>query len=501
MQKRLSLMSRVTTIVEENLRRIIAACFALGLCLSLGVSYAGEQADKALAAVDELIASGEVTPGSALNLVVKQGNIANFLGRDHELRTLWEERTGVYLDISIMPQTPSLGFIKATDDVDVAIARNREFADLDQQQLIVDLAPLARRFDLPLSEQKSEQYILPEIQAFVGEKQVAIPAGGDIAVLYLRKDLLEDLDNQVAYMRRFGEPLKLPESWREYQQHLEFFHRPEDKFYGSLEQRDKPSGWMFWMPRYASQSFPNQYLFDREMNPLINSKQGVAATKSYLAAIATSPPEILREDNSYTYTLPLFANGMGYATIITPAGAKVFNLQTSKVKGKFIAVPMPGTRINNQINRRTTLIYGNNIVIPSSSDKPELAFLYAMWLTDPDVSVKALSVTGGFSGPYRVRHFSDPQLRESYTPKVLDLVRDSIDQVIPAGTGLPGDEAYIGALNHNLYRAANGEISAEQAMGETAAAWQQITELYGREKQIRRWLKVIDRYPSVELAH
>ncbi len=471
----------------------------LGLLLCYGAipAMAGSQAKQVVAAVKSLLSSGEIDQGAVIKLVVKQGNIANFLGKDHELKRAWERQTGILIDVRIMPQLPSLEYIKSATNVDVTIARNREYPDLMAQQLILDLTALAERFSMTLPNDTENGYLLPQYQAFLGDKMVAVPADGDIAVLYLRKDKLEDEANQALYQHQYGEPLRPPQSWQEYQQQVAFFHKPEQDFFGSVEQRDLASGWMFWMPRYASQSLPNQYLFDQQMRPLINSPAGIAATESYVSTLKYSPPGILKAGNSYTYTLPLFVNGHGYSTIITLAGAKVFGLSSSKIKDKFLAVPMPGKNINGEIHRRTTLIYGNNIVIPSSSEQPALAFLFAMWLTDPEVSVQGLSVKGGFADPFRYNHFNNPVLQQIYSTQVLDTVAAGLDSVVPAGTGLPGDVEYINALNRNLHRAASGTLSAAQAMNETAREWDDITDRFGRELQIKRWQQLLKHYPGV----
>jgi multiple sugar transport system substrate-binding protein len=70
---------------------------------------------------------------------------------------------------------------------------------------------------------------------------------------------------------------------------------------------------------------------------------------------------------------------------------------------------------------------------------------------------------------------------------VVDLLSREVSIAVPAGTGLPGDSEYIGVLNRNLWRAAAGELSPAQAMGETADAWELITERHGREGQIAQW--------------
>ena len=140
-------------------------------------------------------------------------------------------------------------------------------------------------------DNQTDGYFSPSSQAEFDEKIVAVPADGDIAVLYLRKDLLEDsADRRKRFKQIHGRQLSHPETWSQYQDLVEFCHRPEQGFYGTCEQRDLQTGWMFWMPRYVSQTYPNQLLFDDEMRPMINSAAGIAATGSYLKTISCSPP-------------------------------------------------------------------------------------------------------------------------------------------------------------------------------------------------------------------
>ncbi len=458
-------------------------------------AWAGAQAERAIAAAKQLVAAGEVKPGTVLRLTVKQGNIAAFLGRGYELQNEWERRTGILIDANVMPQLDSLEFVRRAAGVDLTVARNHEYPDLYDAGLIEDLAPYLRRFGFSLSEDGGDGFFLLDRQAYFGERLVAIPADGDVAILYLRRDLLEDPAQRARFKERYQRELKAPRTWREYRELVEFFHKPEAGFYGSLEPRERLTGWMYWMPRYASLAFPNQYLFDDQMRPLIDSPAGVAATESYVATVPFSPPDILTEGKDYNYTLPLFVRGNGFATILTMAGAKIFRLENSAVRDKFMAVPMPGHRVGGRLQRRTTLIYGNNLIIPRSAPNKALAFLYAMWLTDADISARSVSVPGGFADPYRYNHLRDERIRSTYTPQALDNLRGELPVVTPSGTGVPGDAEYLAVLNDHLALAARREISPGEAMARTARAWEAITERRGRAQQIAHWQAFKKRYP------
>lgn len=458
------------------------------------------QAERAIIAVKALQAKGEIRPGAILRLRVKQGNLAAFLGQDFEIQREWERLTGIPIDANLMPQADSREFIARSQQVDLTIARTHEFPDLFHDGLIEDLTPLAERFGFRLDDAPPTGYFLLAQQAYLGKRLVAIPADADVPLLYVRRDLLEDAGNRERFRARYGYQLAAPRSWDEYRDQIAFFDRAREGFFGSLEQRERDTAWMFWIQRYVSMS-PTPRLFGERMRPLIDSPAGIAATENYMATVAYSPPAVLDEGKDYSYTLPFFANGKGYATIITPAGAKVFGMATSPVREQFLTVPLPGatSKDKGKLLRREVLIYGNNLVIPRRAENKTLAFLFAMWLSDPSVSTRSVGVPGGFTDPYRYHHLDDARIEGVYSSGALKAIRESLPNVLPAGTGVPGNAEYLAALNQELWRAAAGRQTAREAMKRAAQAWEEITERRGRTAQQELYRSFTDPYPALHL--
>jgi multiple sugar transport system substrate-binding protein len=481
--------------MQRGVKLLAALCVGAALALNHAPVRAGEQADKAIAAVKRLIASGEIKPGTVLRMRAKQGNMVSFLGRDYELQRDWERLTGILIDASVMPQLDSLEYIRRGTDIDLTIARTHEYPDLFHYGLIEDLTPLLQRYGFTLPDDPGSGYMLLRHQAYFGDRVVGIPADLDVALLFLRRDLLDDPAQRALFREKHGRELKAPKTWQEYQQLVEFFHRPKDGFYGASEPREKLTGWMFWLPRYLSAAAPNRHLFDEQMHPLINSPAGVAATQSYIATVPYSPPQSLEDGKDYSYTLPFFIRGNAFATVLTVATAKISRSEASAIKEKFIAVPMPGQLVGNQLVRRTLFIYGNNLVVPANAPNKALGFLFAMWLTDPDNSPRSVAANG-IADPYRYSDLRDERVRGLYTPQPLDLLRSELPYTAPSGTGLPGDSEYVGALAHNIWLAARGQLSPKEAMARTAREWEAITEQYGRSKQIAHWQAFKKLYPA-----
>jgi multiple sugar transport system substrate-binding protein len=463
------------------------------LAVSIGpsISLAGEQGERALAAVKAMIAAGEVRKDATIKVAFKSGNIAALLGPGLELQNDWEQRTGVMINARVIPQQPALLNLKANPDIDLTVARTHEFPDLLEQGLVEDLTPMAKQFGFTIDGNPPKGYIRPRLQAYVGDKLVAIPADGDILMLYLRLDMLESPVEKAAFRKIHGRELAIPKTWQDYEQLIQFFHRPQQGMYGSAEQRERESAWMLWMPRYLSQGYPQRKLFDDKLTPLIDSPAGIAATESYIRTVRYSPPDILGDGKDYSYTLPLFMQGKVFATMFTIAGAKLLNSAASPVRGKFTTVPIPGTRIDKRLVRRNLPIYGNNLVVSTKGAQRKLAFLFTMWLTDPDTSLRTVGVKGGFTDPFRWNHVNDARLREMYTDEALAVFAKEWDIAVLPGTGLPGDGDYLDALNQHLWLAASGKQSAAEAMRRTAQEWDKITQRQGREKLLP-WLKTFN---------
>jgi multiple sugar transport system substrate-binding protein len=466
---------------------LLCAAALLPALLSPTATQAASQSERALAGVRQLIASGEVAANSVLRLGFKQGNVNAYLGNDLELQKEWEQQTGIVIETRIIPQERAQEVITRATGIDLTVARNHEFPELLPLGLIEDLTPLFAEFGFRLDDDPDQGYIRPDLQAYLGDRIAAIPADGDVVIMYLRRDLMEDPAERAAFRKATGRELVPPATWPEYEELIRFFHRPEQGLYGVAEERDPDDAWMFWLPRFLSQAVPYQPLFDARMRPLLDTPQGIAATQSYVAAVRYSPPGITDPGNNYSFTMPLVIQGKVFAVMNTLATAKLLNADNSPLRGKFLAAPLPGSRVDGRLVRRNTIIYGNNLVIPKGAANRKLAFLYAMWITDPDMSTRSVGVRGGFTDPYRWHHLLDRRITDIYTAQALQVFAESWPYTLPPGTGLPGDSEYLQVLDANLTAAARREIGAEEAMRRTAAAGERITDRLGRAAQIRHW--------------
>jgi multiple sugar transport system substrate-binding protein len=68
----------------------------------------------------------------------------------------------------------------------------------------------------------------------IGGQMLGLPYHDGPECLIYRKDLFEDPAEQAAYERAFGAPLRVPETWDEFQRTARFFTRPEQGLYGTV---------------------------------------------------------------------------------------------------------------------------------------------------------------------------------------------------------------------------------------------------------------------------
>lgn len=66
------------------------------------------------------------------------------------------------------------------------------------------------------------------------EQVVGLPFHDGPECLIYRKDLFEQEENKSAFYKQYKRELKVPQTWDEYVEVAQFFHRPMDKLYGSV---------------------------------------------------------------------------------------------------------------------------------------------------------------------------------------------------------------------------------------------------------------------------
>ncbi len=174
---------------------------------------------------------------------------------------------------------------------------------------------------------------------------------------------------------------------------------------------------------------------------------------------------------------------------------KYLNGPESSVKGKLVYGPTPGGLIDGQILKTPYFNWGWNYVVSQSSSEPEIAYLFSLFASSPDISTRAIRAQGGYFDPIRPEHYDDQTIRDVYSDAFLKVHRQSLQSSIP-DLYIANQGEYFGVLNNWLDAALNDEIEPRKALETAAQEWTLITIRAGVESQSERWARLRERYPQ-----
>lgn len=309
----------------------------------------------------------------------------------------------------------------------------------------------------------------------------AVSLDGDFQVWVYRQDLFENSKNQKDFKAKYGYDLAFPKTWKQHDQAAEFFTRPNGSLYGSIDLKNPGWGYVNWMMRYASFANPNQYYFDLNAKPLINGAAGIGATKEHVASLAWTYPDTLSKSWPEEYGL-MGSGGAAMASMFSNV-TKFIGGDVGKTLRTEVA---PGRVVGGKLIRRSATYIGNQFVVNQFAKKSmhEPAYLVLQWLSSRHIFNWMTGNPAGFLDPNRVSSLNDPLVRDSYKPYACDKLKEIIPRVVPPIVAMRGAREYTQALDENLQKALSKQITAEQAMANTAAAWEKTTNRIGRDKQI-----------------
>lgn len=111
---------------------------------------------------------------------------------------------------------------------------------------------------------------------------------GNFQTWVYRRDLFGDAAEPAVFKAKYGYDLAPPKTWKQHSEVAAFFQRPEKGLFGSTDLRNQGWGYINGYQRFTSMASPNQFLFGDDGVPLINSENGVAATRAISTACRTA---------------------------------------------------------------------------------------------------------------------------------------------------------------------------------------------------------------------
>ena len=201
---------------------------------------------------------------------------------------------------------------------------------------------------------------------------------GNVHIHYLRKDLVEDPDNQKRFADKHGKKLEFPQTWEDDLRIQQFLHNPEKDIYGSGSLRNRANGATWWyMMFYSAGGFP----FDDDMNPTLNTDAGNYAVDIYLQEKKSAHPEL--SGWGTPQMIPRIVSGKVASCQYWDGTARLNeNKEKSPTVGKWLYGVVPGSdKSGKRMHRSISSPLAAVLVNKYSPRKAQAAYLALWWAT------------------------------------------------------------------------------------------------------------------------
>jgi multiple sugar transport system substrate-binding protein len=333
-------------------------------------------------------------------------------------------------------------------------------------------------------------------QARYKGKTYGLVADGDNFLMVLRRDLLDNPQERQKFKAKYGWEPGCPDTYEQWAQLAEFYTRDTNgdgvpDLYGAIGYRSRGWGWRWWLQRfYAKGGMP----FDDGMKPLIAGREGVEALRDYIALTKHMPKDILGWATPQAY--PFYAGGNAFS-ILTYASVAIAaeHPERSKVAGKNRYCLVPGYMVGGKLVRRSLQGFGNIFYVSNYGKHPEAAYWLAQFMTSKEVSARLVAGPNSVYDPYRRSHLTDPRVVKARTKEMLEAHLKNAEVSAPMLL-IQGAVEYNDVLDQHVQEALLGRLSPEDALRNTAAAWERITDQLGRRQQIEGWRALKPAFPA-----
>ncbi|MDP7623384.1 MAG: extracellular solute-binding protein [Rhodospirillales bacterium] len=335
--------------------------------------------------------------------------------------------------------------------------------------------------------------------AFLGQqkyngKLYSMVLDGDHIMLVLRKDIVENPKAMAEYKAKYGKNPGCPATMAEWEQMASFFHTKagqtrwgikfEKPLYGAMAYRSV---------NFSHRHFPSYFgglLFDKDMNPRINTAQGIKAIKAFSSIVKYMPEDVQGWGTPQIY--PFWGSGQAFSVMSFPSIFGYANANPkSKVKGKQVPCIIPATTAPGKPVRRASEAAGTGYMINAYGKHPELAYYFVQWMTSPSIGNQAIAHRKGFWDPYRTANLNVPGILAKFGPEFLKTTMENA-QYTTSLLFIDGHYEYMKILDNNLANVMNRNITAEAAAKKIEAGWNRVTKDIGRKEQITVWRKGVN---------
>jgi multiple sugar transport system substrate-binding protein len=455
----------------------------------------------AQSAADRAVQEAKKYAGSTLTIVWEGGLQAldplNFSGPK------WEQLTGIKLK-TVEVQTADMftkimqEFRARTGAYDALNVIPAWMPDLANAGALEVLDPYVDKYGYR-SELQSIAPTYRDNQMMVGDKIYAFPDDGDVFILYYRKDIFNDPENQQAFKAKHGYDLAPPKTWKQFAEIGQFLtDKYAPKMYGAAFFRQAPYAMFMFEERFRNEG---GRFFDADtMKATINSDVGVKVFTEMRAENKFMPPGV--EQWGFVENLAAFLAGQTAMTISWPPYGRwaagygtdekaLAWVPKSTVAGKVGYALPPGGH--------PELAAGFCLSVASTSKQKDAAYLLIQWLNSNDISLQRVQLPYALRDPFRVAHFTDPVYEQRWpdAKEYLATLKAASETGL-LDLSLLQTDRYEEALRQAISKLWGGG-DPKQILDEAAKQWDQTTERVGVERQkavYKSWASKSGAYPA-----
>lgn len=421
----------------------------------------------------------------------------------------WEELTGATVEVNPIP----FGDIK--DQILTAMSTDTFIADLliVPSGLAGDLITNDYVVSVPEESVQSLNFddLIPGYRDNLSWNGVeyAWPWDGDVFTLNYRADLMEDAAHQAAFEAEYGYPLAVPTTWQEYADIAAYFTSTDgDVPYGWAEVAGRGAGnFHAFSARavgYAKHPEDPGFYFDPEtMDARINNPGFVRAMEDWIAALPSAIPSVTTLGAFETH-MAFISGQVAFNVDWTDTGIMANDPTLSTIVGLGRAALPPGsTEVWNpqteawdtfdEPNQAGYAAFGGWIIfVPKNASNMDAAISLANHLGSAEVMTRSSQTPNSGVNPARISTLEDTQgwleagfTDEAHAQNYLDSMLDTMTASnLVYQLRIPGYNQYEEALELAVSEALTEQKTAQQALDDVAAAWNEITDRLGREQQL-----------------
>lgn len=315
---------------------------------------------------------------------------------------------------------------------------------------------------------------------------------GDHICLVLRTDIMDLAKDD--YKAKFGKDPGCPETMQEWEQMAVYFHTKKGEtrwgktfdapLYGALAYRSMNFAYRHFPPYFGG------LLFDKDMNPQINTPRGIKAIEDFSSIVKYMPEDVLGWATPQIY--PFWASGQAFSVMSFPSIVGMGNNNPkSKVAGKQLTCIIPGVKVNGKLVRRSTQAAGAGWAVSAYSKHPELAYYFIQWLAAPTKGDELIADRKGFWDPMRASNLTNKPIVDKFGKELVDRTIENAKYAISL-LMIEGNYEYFNVMDKALALVMQGSIAPAEAAKRIEKGWNDVTEDIGREEQIEAWRKGVE---------